>query len=252
MQSLMMKTMGAFSILGLFAISPILMSAKNADPVILKIPKEVKVVSNNPESEEALLKEEALSMYEEMELEDKGLSATAFEYAWKGYNHLIDKKKIRKKEILTICDFSQSSRNKRMYVIDVEENKVLINTYVAHGRNSGGEYAKSFSNLPESHKSSLGFYITQQTYFGGHGLALKINGVEKGINDKANARHIVIHGSDYIGDKFLRDNPFNGRSFGCPAVPEKETKEVINTIKNGSCFFIYHPSSTYIKKSTII
>lgn len=252
MQSLMIRTVGAFTILGLFAISPILMSARSADPVILKNPAPVIINKNNPVSEEALLKEEALSMYEEMELEEIGLSSTAFEFAWKGYKHLLDKKKIRKKEILTICDFSQSSRNKRMYIIDIDANKVLINTYVAHGRNSGGEYAQSFSNSPESHKSSLGFYITQQTYFGGHGLALKINGVEKGINDKANARHIVIHGSDYIGDKFLRDNPFNGRSFGCPAVPEKETKEVINTIKNGSCFFIYHPSSTYIKKSIII
>lgn len=252
MQSLMIRTVGAFTILGLFAISPILMSARSADPVILKNPAPVIINKNNPVSEEALLKEEALSMYEEMELEEIGLSSTAFEFAWKGYKHLLDKKKIRKKEILTICDFSQSSRNKRMYIVDIDANKVLINTYVAHGRNSGGEYAQSFSNSPESHKSSLGFYITQQTYFGGHGLALKINGVEKGINDKANARHIVIHGSDYIGDKFLRDNPFNGRSFGCPAVPEKETKEVINTIKNGSCFFIYHPSSTYIKKSIII
>ncbi|MFM2363546.1 MAG: hypothetical protein RLZZ316_2448 [Bacteroidota bacterium] len=139
-----------------------------------------------------------------------------------------------------------------MYVIDLEQQKVLINTYVAHGRNSGAEYARSFSNSPESHKSSLGFYVTKTTYYGGHGLALTIDGVERGINDRALARKIVVHGSNYVGSSFIKFNKFNGRSFGCPAVPANQTQAVINTIKNGSCLFIYHPNKKYIAQSKIL
>jgi hypothetical protein len=174
------------------------------------------------------------------------------EYAWKGYQFLLKKGKVHRSDILSICDFSQSSRNKRLYVIDINDPKVLINTYVAHGRNSGREYASSFSNAPESHKSSLGFYVTRTTYYGDHGISLRIDGVEKGINDRASARHIVIHGSEYLGDLFMQNNPFNGRSFGCPAVPAEEIEQVITTIKDGSCLFIYQPGKKYLKKSKIL
>ena len=192
------------------------------------------------------------AVYDSMQLQYHGLSKIAFEYAWKGYQQLLSKGMLSKKAVLSICDFSQSSRKKRLYIINVEEEKLLVNTYVAHGRNSGGEFARSFSNSAESHKSSLGFYITGNTYFGDHGLALKIKGVEKGFNDKANARNIVVHGSEYVGPDFLRNNKFNGRSFGCPAVPDKEVKEVITTIQDGSCLFIYHPTKKYITKSRIL
>ena len=130
--------------------------------------------------------------------------------------------------------------------------KLLVNTYVAHGRNSGGEYAKSFSNSPESHKSSLGFYKTLQPYNGEHGLSLRIGGLERGINDRADRRNIVIHGSEYVGDNFIQNNPFAGRSYGCPALPSNEIEEVVNTIKDGTCLFIYHPTKNYIKKSKIL
>lgn len=236
------------SILGLVTVAPILMAGKNEEVDILVAPPSVVV----PKTSFNILKEEAALMYDELGLSEIGLKLEAFEYAWQGYNHLLNKGKIRTENILSICDFSQSSRKKRLYIIDVEEMKVLINTYVAHGKNSGAEYARFFSNTPSSNKSSLGFFVTTNTYYGAHGLSLKVNGVEKGINDRANARHIVIHGSNYVGDKFLKNNPFNGRSFGCPAVPERQKEEVINTIKNGTCFFIYYPSPSYIKKSTII
>lgn len=195
---------------------------------------------------------QAHAIYDSMKLKRAGLSKKAFESAWKGYQYMLRKKMLRNTDVLSICDFSQSSRRKRLYIIDIESMKLLVNTHVAHGRNSGSEYAKSFSNTLESHKSSLGFYITKQTYWGGHGLSLEIDGLERGINDKANQRKIVVHGSDYVGDRFLRSNKFNGRSFGCPAVPAKFTAKVINTIKNGSCFFIYHPTKNYINKSRIL
>lgn len=203
-------------------------------------------------SEEETLMEEANSLYLEMDLESLGLSREAFEYAWKGYNHMLENGILDKQDILSICDFSQSSSNKRLYVLDVENRTVLINTYVAHGKNSGAEFARYFSNTPRSNKSSLGFYITKNTYHGKYGLALKIAGLERGINDKAYSRNIVIHGSDYVGGKFMERNNFNGRSFGCPAVPRKVSAEVINTIKEGSCLFIYYPSDSYVKKSAII
>lgn len=199
----------------------------------------------------SLAKESAI-VYDSLGLEDLGLNIKAFQYAWKGFVALRNKGKLANPNIISICDFSQSSRNKRLYIIDVAEMKILKHTYVAHGRGSGAEFAKYFSNKPESHKSSLGFYVTGSTYSGQHGISLKINGIEKGINDKALARRIVVHGSSYVGDNFLGENPFTGRSYGCPAVAQHETEEIIDLIKDGSCLFIYHPSSSYITKSKIL
>jgi L,D-transpeptidase catalytic domain len=203
-------------------------------------------------SESPAFIEEVSSLYIEIDLKSIGLSQKAFEYAYKGYTYLLHHHSLSRPNVISICDFSQSSRNKRLYVVDLEQKKVLINTYVAHGRKSGSEYARSFSNRPESHKSSLGFYLTEQTYYGDHGLALKIHGLERGFNDRADSRNIVIHGSEYVGPDFLRWNRCNGRSFGCPAVPSSETAELIQTIKNGSCLFIYYPTKKYIKQSKIL
>ncbi|MBS1665851.1 MAG: murein L,D-transpeptidase catalytic domain family protein [Bacteroidetes bacterium] len=196
--------------------------------------------------------EEADALYDEIDLKELGLSEQAFEYALKGYNYLVEHHSIAKSNVISICDFSQSSRKKRLYVVDLEQKKVLINTYVAHGRRSGSEFARSFSNNPESHKSSLGFYITDKTYYGEHGLALKIHGLEKGINDKAAKRNIVVHGSEYVGADFIKFNKFNGRSYGCPAVPSSEADDLIETIKDGSCLFIYHPTKRYLARSKIL
>ena len=191
-------------------------------------------------------------IYDQIDLEQYGLSKQAFEYAYKGYLVLLKKNLVTKSNILSICDFSQSSRNRRLYVIDLQQRKILMNTYVAHGRNSGNEFAYTFSNSNRSHKSSLGFYVTENTYFGDHGLSLKIHGLEKGFNDRADRRAIVVHGSDYVGEQFLNGNDYNGRSFGCPAVPASESDAIIETIKEGTCLFIYHPTKKYITKSKIL
>jgi L,D-transpeptidase catalytic domain len=194
----------------------------------------------------------AVQLYDALKLKSFGLTKAAFNYAYKGYMYLQQKRMLARASVLTICDFSQSSRHKRFFVIDMNQQKVLINTYVAHGRKSGSEYARSFSNNPDSHMSSLGFYKTESTYYGGNGLSLKIEGLERGFNDKADARNIVIHGSDYVGGNFIKNNPFNGRSFGCPAVPSSQIDNVIKTIKNGSCLFIYHPTKNYLTHSKIL
>ncbi len=200
---------------------------------------------------ETSLKEVTL-IFDSLHLDQKGLGKQTLEYAIKGFMYLQGRGILQKNNILSICDFSQSSKQKRLYIIDIEKKELVLNTYVAHGRNSGGEYAGSFSNTPESLKSSLGFYVTRNIYQGSHGLSLKIDGLEPGFNNKANERSIVIHGADYIGADFLRFNAFSGRSYGCPAVPVNQTPLVINTIKDGSCLFIYHPTQKYLKRSVIL
>lgn len=194
----------------------------------------------------------ATTLYNSIQLEQLGLSKAAFDYAWKGYEYLLNLKKISRSNYLTICDFSQSSLKKRMYIIDIENNRLVTQTYVAHGRNSGGEYANQFSNKPESLQSSLGFYVTASTYIGKHGLSLKIDGMEPGINDKAMERTIVIHGADYVSAGRAAAGGYMGRSWGCPAVPKEEANSIITTIKNGTCLFIYHPEKSYLTGSKIL
>jgi hypothetical protein len=195
---------------------------------------------------------EAATIYNELSLQEKGLSQDAFEYAYRGYRKLLDKQMIKQPGYLTICDFSQSSNNKRLYLIDLNNNELMVHTYVAHGRNSGAEFATRFSNKPSSLQSSLGFYVTEDTYFGEHGLSLKINGVEPGYNNNALRRAIVVHGADYIGERWLNNSDYMGRSYGCPAIPSEDRDTIINTIKNGTCLFIYHPSASYLRGSKLL
>jgi hypothetical protein len=191
-------------------------------------------------------------IYSELHLATTGLSEKAFDYAYKGYRFLTEKPKLANTNILAICDFSQSSSKKRFYILDLATNKVLLTTYVAHGRGSGAEYPIRFSNNARSHQSSLGFYITGCPYYGEHGLSLKLQGLEPGFNNLAMKRNIVVHGAPYISDEYRIANKVMGRSYGCPAVPENECAEIIDLIKNGACFFIYHPTKRYLQSSKIL
>jgi hypothetical protein len=191
-------------------------------------------------------------IYGSMNLVEAGLDQKAFEYAWRGYHNLLKKGLIRKRSVLSICDFSQSSRTKRMYVIDVQHRKLLYRTYVAHGQNSGDEYATTFSNEPDSYKSSLGFYVTQRTYIGHNGLSLKLSGVDSGFNDMALKRQIVLHGSAYVSDRYMQDYGTLGTSLGCPALPAAISGKIIRAVKDGSVLFIYHPTQQYLSNSTVI
>lgn len=191
------------------------------------------------------------ALYKKLNLAALGLSQDAMNYAFRGQQVLASRGLLRNPGILTICDFSQSSSSKRMYIIDVKDERVLVNTYVAHGKNSGLQYAERFSNRPESLQSSLGFYVTKNTYFGKHGLSLRLSGKDRGFNDRAESRAVVVHGASYIGDQRL-DAPYMGRSFGCPAVPAQVSNKVINLIKDGTCLFIYHPSKNYVQQSTVL
>ncbi len=177
------------------------------------------------------------------------LSYAAFSKGFYGYLNLKDAGKIQGNALLTICDFTLSSNSKRLWVIDIARKKVLTNTLVAHGSGSGEEYATHFSNIAESHTSSLGFYQTAETYMGNNGYSLKLNGLDGMFNSNAYERAIVIHGADYVSTDFAKANNRLGRSHGCPALPRALAEPIINKIANGSCLFIYHTANNYLQKS---
>ncbi|MFZ9207353.1 MAG: murein L,D-transpeptidase catalytic domain family protein [Sediminibacterium sp.] len=180
-------------------------------------------------------------MYQKLELEQRGLSKKAFDVAVSGFEKLLAHGQLMNSAVLSIVDFSLPSTHKRLFVINMITQELIFYDYVAHGKNSGTAFAKSFSNTINSLKSSLGFFVTQNTYTGRNGLSLALDGKEKGINDHALARAVVIHGAPYVNEKFAAQKTGIGRSWGCPAVPEKINASLIETIKNGSCFFIYAP-----------
>lgn len=191
-------------------------------------------------------------LYENLHLNEMGLNQQAFDYAVKGYEQLKAGNKLKNDDVLTIVDFTSPSTVKRLFVLDVENGTLLFNTYVAHGQGTGKTYAEYFSNTPESHQSSLGFYITTSTYNGGNGFSLKLNGIENGINNLAESRAVVMHGADYVSEGFIKRHGYLGRSYGCPAVPQALTKPIINEIKGGTCLFIYSNNKEYIKRSKLL
>ncbi len=190
------------------------------------------------------------SVYDSLHLNFKGLSYQAFDFAKIGLQKLVEDGKLLNDSIISIIDFSLPSNQKRLFVLDLKNYKILFNTLVAHGRNTGRERATSFSNNNSSYMSSPGFYLTKETYEGKNGYSLKLDGLERGINDKAYERGIVIHGARYVCDDYVNSQGYIGRSQGCPAVPVELSKPIINTIRNGTCLFVYHPS--YIAQSLVL
>jgi len=192
-------------------------------------------------------------LFTALKLAESGLNRTIFDLAIKGLNKLVTIGKLLNSTIVTIADYSQSCNKRRLYVIDLKNKKLLFNTYVAHGRNTGSEFARSFSNEEGSLKSSLGFYITARPIIGSHtGYSLLIEGVEKGFNDHAGKREIIVHGADYASEKFIQKYGRLGRSFGCPTLPPELNKPIIETIKDGTCLFIYNPDNKYLEGSLLI
>ena len=193
------------------------------------------------------------NIFTSLNLAEKGLSNEVFQLALKGLRKLDTFGKLRNSAILTIADFSQSSKNKRLYVIDLLHKTLLFNTYVAHGKNTGGEFATRFSNVKGSCQSSLGFYVTKKEISGATvGLSLILDGMEKGFNDNAQQREIIIHGAAYATESFIRKTGRLGRSFGCPSLPPDLIKPVVEAIKEGTCLFIYFKNSQYINHSALL
>ncbi len=161
----------------------------------------------------------------------------------------VEKQHLIKKPILTVIDFSIPSNKPRMWIFDLMRNKLVLKTYVAHGANSGDLIPKHFSNQNASHQSSIGTFVTRSTYYGSKGLSLNLQGLEKGVNDNAYTRRVVVHGAWYVEPTFVRQNGYAGRSWGCPSVAKSLAPKIINTIKNGSVLFAYYPDKQYLQHS---
>lgn len=234
--------LGSFLIVG---ISVIMLSAtlKPADIIMANVVKNKAPFSSQTE---------VVSVFDSLKLDKLGLSKDAFNKAVKGVSFLAKAGKVTNQNIVSIVDFSLASNKKRLFVVDLKNYKLLFNTYVAHGRNSGKDMANAFSNENSSFKSSLGFYVTRDTYEGKHGYSLKLDGQEKGINDNALARGIVMHSAWYVDESIIKSQGFIGRSQGCPALPASEYKPIISEIKGGTCLFLYSPDNNYVMRSDIL
>lgn len=245
-----MKAVGILSIIGVFASSFVISAAENTSEFTNN---EIHLNTDSipTKNVEAISFETYGHLYTNLDLEGLGLSEEVFKYALKGMNNLEQTGKL-KQRIISIVDFSQSSDKKRLYVIDLVEERLLYNTYVSHGKNTGTKYAESFSNKLGTHKSSLGFYITANTYQGANGYSLRLHGMDKGFNDQALRRAIVVHGAEYASEKYIEKQGFLGRSQGCPAVPREIARELIDYIKDGSCLFVYHNAQQYPHRSTLL
>lgn len=188
-------------------------------------------------------------LYDAIELQKYELPFEAFKYGMTGYISLLREGKLNDKGLLTIIDFTKSSNLKRFYTIDLLNLAVKFHTYVSHGKNTGEAMAKSFSNTIHSNQSSLGFYVTAETYVGSKGYSLKLDGMEKGYNDKIRERAVVMHNADYVSEYWIKTYGRLGRSQGCPALPNEIGKKVIDTIKNRTAIFAYFNDDAYLNSS---
>ena len=190
--------------------------------------------------------------YDSLALGNAGLSKDAYEVAVRGFDSLRSAGILHNEKILSIVDFSLPSFKKRLFVIDIESGKIIYNTFVSHGRNSGKEMATLFSNKSHSYQSSLGFFITGETYRGHHGYSLRLQGMEEGINDNAFSRGIVIHAARYVNEMAALKEGTIGRSEGCPAIPVDIHRAIIDEIKNGTCLFVYGSDKHYFSRSKFV
>jgi hypothetical protein len=187
-----------------------------------------------------------------IQINEPDLNFDAFYYAIKGFYNLKARLKISNDSVLSILDFSQSANTPRFYLIDMLKKKLIKKTLVSHGKNSGKEFAFCFSNELNSQKSALGFFLTSETYLGKHGYSLRMEGLEKNINDNARKRDIVVHGAAYVNPCYIKKQGFIGRSHGCPALPYSISKSIIDKIKECSCLFIYFQDFNYLNQSHLI
>lgn len=213
------------------------------------IASEITTVTTSSLNEEKLYS--AKNLYNTLDFKDGNiLKYDVFEKAINGFHQLKKGGKLKESSrLLTICDFSLSSNEKRLWIINTETGEILFNTLVAHGKNTGEEFAEKFSNTESSLQSSMGFYITDQTYFGENGYSLRLRGMDAGYNDAAERRAVVMHGANYVSEEFTKKHGRIGRSWGCPAIPRAVAKSIIDTIKEENCLFIYYPDQGYLSSS---
>ncbi|MBI5447440.1 MAG: murein L,D-transpeptidase catalytic domain family protein [Gammaproteobacteria bacterium] len=156
------------------------------------------------------------------------------------------------KEVLTVIDYSRPSNQRRLWVFDLRNERLLFNELVSHGRNSGDVVASSFSNQPNSLKTSIGVYATGSTYAGEHGYSLRLTGLEPGFNNNVYNRAIVMHGAWYVNTQYARQHGAIGRSWGCPAIDPQVVRPVIDTISHGTVLVAYYPDRAWLNSSSYL
>ena len=159
---------------------------------------------------------------------------------------------LERADTLTVIDYSLPSTRPRLWVLDVSRPALVHEELVAHGRGSGEHSAMRFSNVPGSLESSLGLFVTLDTYTGQHGHSLRLRGLEGGVNDRAFERAIVIHGASYVSERFAAEHGRLGRSWGCPALPSEVARDVIDRIRGGSAVFAYYPDPSWLRSSAFL
>jgi len=150
---------------------------------------------------------------------------------------------------LTVIDYSKPSTAKRLWVFDLRSHELVYEELVAHGQGSGGNVPTLFSNEPETHRTSLGLFVTEDTYVGKNGYSLRLDGLDRGFNDRARERAIVMHGAPYVSEQFAQAQGRLGRSWGCPALSENIARKVIDRVKGGGLVFAYYPDQDWLNQS---
>lgn len=191
-------------------------------------------------------------LYRACDLDRNDLSFQTFKLGMIGYYNLLKKSKLKRTGILSIVDYDKPSSEERLYIIDLKGKRLLDRLLVAHGQRSGWNYAKEFSDTPQSHQTSLGFYKTAETYSGKYGYSLRLDGFEKGFNAKARSRAVVMHGAGYVSRDYLKQHGRLGRSWGCLTLTMEESEKTIRKIKGGTCIYVHGPSKDYQKKSKLL
>jgi hypothetical protein len=200
-------------------------------------------------SEESLYDQYVQELYNDINLAASGLNPAVFEKAVTGFYNLKNSGKLSStKSVISIADMDQASTSKRLWVIDLDKREVILNTWVAHGKNTGDDRATRFSNINSSNQSSIGFYVTGEVYYGKHGRSLRLDGMDAGYNSNARARAIVVHGASYVGQGTINALGRLGRSQGCPAVAPEYADKLISTIEGKTVLFINGTDRNYTSK----
>jgi len=224
---------------------PLMKSSAHAPTLTAKAKPRVAVALSPLARFDASLRE----TYDRLGAEQQGLRFEVFEKAMTGYLNLREAGHLAtRQQHLTVVDFDLPSTEKRLWVLDLANDKIVFHTLVAHGHNSGENGASQFSNTNESNMSSLGFYVTGQEYEGKHGHSLRLQGLDEGFNTNAFARSIVMHGADYVSESFIKQNGRLGRSLGCPALPLDQYAQIIDAVQGGSCLFLNKSNAGYNSK----
>ena len=230
---------------------PLMKSSAHAATGMTSPPAKVKVKIKRSTAATPLARFDATlrETYSRLGAEQQGLRFEVFQKAMTGYLNLRETGHLAASQHhLTVVDFDLPSTEKRLWVLDLNSDKILFHTLVAHGHNSGENGADQFSNTDQSNMSSLGFYVTGQEYEGKHGHSLRLQGLDEGFNTNAFARSIVMHGADYVSESFIKQNGRLGRSLGCPALPLDQYAQIIDQVKGGSCLFLSKSNAGYTSK----